>query len=227
LTAVNNAADYIFTVTGDQGPLIQFYSDGVRLMDGDYVATNPTIRARLPAQSGTPPGAPTVQFFVDNVLQTTPGSAHSTTPLIGDDPTFSPVLQDGRHEIRVKVAQPNLLGGIDSLQSRITVNVLRESRILQVFNYPNPFASATIFTFILTGSAVPDEIVIRVFTVAGRKIREITVLQGMLQIGFNQVRWDGRDADGDEIANGIYLYQVRLRSPTADVSEIGKLAKIR
>lgn len=227
LTAVNNSAGYSFTVSGDQGPQLQFFSDGIRLMDGDYVATNPTIRVKLPAQSGPPPAPPTILFYVDNVLLSKPPASTGLLAHTGDDPTFSPVLQDGRHEFRITVAQPNMLGGIDSLQNRITVNVLGQARILQVFNYPNPFARETLFTFVLTGSAVPDEVSIRIFTVAGRKIREISVLQGALQIGFNQVRWDGRDADGDEIANGTYLYQVRLKSPTADVSEISKLVRLR
>jgi hypothetical protein len=227
LTTVNNSAGYSFTVTGNQGPQIQFFSDGIRLMDGDYVATNPTIRAKLPTQSGPPPAPPTISFYVDNVLLSKPSASTGVLAQTSEDPTFFPALQDGRHELRITVAQPNMLGGIDSLQNRITVNVLGQARILQVFNYPNPFTRETLFTFVLTGSAVPDEVSIRIFTVAGRKIREISVPQGALQIGFNQVRWDGRDTDGDEIANGTYLYQVRLKSTTASVSEISKLVKLR
>jgi flagellar hook assembly protein FlgD len=28
------------------------------------------------------------------------------------------------------------------------------------------------------------------------------------QSGFNALSWDGRDRDGDELANGVYLYKV-------------------
>jgi hypothetical protein len=227
LTQRNNSTDYSFVVTGDLGLTAQFYADGAQLMEGDYVSPNPVVRIRLPVQSGLPPGQQTVRFYADDALIGT--STVSVPPLSGtnDDPIFSPVLKDGRHELRVSVTQPNLLGGSDSLQQRITVNVLAEAKLLQVLNYPNPFSTETVFTFILTGRTLPEEVSIRIFTVAGRKIREVTVPVGMLQIGFNRIPWDGRDADGDEIANGTYLYQVLMKSAGKSESEIGKLAKVR
>lgn len=42
----------------------------------------------------------------------------------------------------------------------------------------------------------------------GRMIQE---LYGVSQRGFNaEIEWDGRDRDGDEIANGVYLYKIIL-----------------
>jgi len=227
LTSRNNSADYSFVVTGNLGLAVQFYADGAQLMEGDYVSPNPAVRIRLPAQSGLPSGQQTVRFYADDALIGT--STISVPPPTGtsDDPIFSPVLKDGRHELRISLTQPNLLGGVDSLQQRITVNVLAEAKLLQVLNYPNPFSTETVFTFILTGKTLPEEVSIRIFTVAGRKIREISVPLGTLQIGFNRIPWDGRDADGDEIANGTYLYQVHMKSAGKTESEIGKLAKVR
>lgn len=121
----------------------------------------------------------------------------------------------------------NVLGEIDSMERIVNVNVLNESRLLQVYNYPNPFSNETEFTFILTGAQVAEEVSIKIFTVAGRKIREIVVPPSSLQLGFNRIHWNGRDEDGDEIANGYYFYQVRLKADNTIVSPIQKLAKIR
>jgi flagellar hook assembly protein FlgD len=48
-----------------------------------------------------------------------------------------------------------------------------------------------------------------------------------MNIGFNRIYWDGRDADGDEIANGIYFYKIisQLDNKTKVITE--KLAKVK
>ncbi|HRI47074.1 MAG TPA: FlgD immunoglobulin-like domain containing protein, partial [Ignavibacteriaceae bacterium] len=103
--------------------------------------------------------------------------------------------------------------------------VYNDLKIAQVYNYPNPFTETTNFTFKLT--QVPDEVVIKVYTIAGRLIREIKKNSSELNADFNFIQWDGRDQDGDKIANGVYLYKViaRLGDKTEHITE--KLAKIR
>ena len=116
----------------------------------------------------------------------------------------------GKHTLRIVARVSNALGYVDSLLRDIALSVVDEYRILQLFNYPNPFASETYFSYVLTGARPPDEGTIRVFTVAGRKIRQIAIPSSSLQIGVNRVFWDGRDNDGDDVANGYYFYQVQV-----------------
>jgi flagellar hook assembly protein FlgD len=99
--------------------------------------------------------------------------------------------------------------------------------ILKLYNYPNPFSRDTYFTFVLTGDSRPEELHIRIFTIAGRRVKEIVVPQSELAVGFNRVYWDGRDADGDELANGYYFYKVTIKGEGQTESSIEKLAKIR
>jgi flagellar hook assembly protein FlgD len=83
-----------------------------------------------------------------------------------------------------------------------------------MMNYPNPFSTSTRFVFTLTGSEVPDDIIIQIMTVTGRVVREITEDQlGIIQIGRNitEYAWDGTDEFGDPLANGVYLYRVKAR----------------
>ena len=74
--------------------------------------------------------------------------------------------------------------------------------MLEVYNYPNPFANETYFTFRL--SQIPDEVKIRIYTVAGRLIKEITKKASELNYDLNKVFWDGKDEDGDTIACLLY-----------------------
>ena len=78
-------------------------------------------------------------------------------------------------------------------------------------NYPNPFSTSTKFVFTLTGSKVPEDIIIQILTVTGKVIREITEDElGQIYIGRNvtEYAWDGTDEFGDALANGVYLYRV-------------------
>jgi len=88
-------------------------------------------------------------------------------------------------------------------------------------NYPNPFAEQTSFAFELTE---PADVTIKIFTVAGKLIQ---VLQKNADAGYTLVEWDGRDAEGDPISNGAYLYKVIARSGDKQVEKIEKLARIR
>jgi flagellar hook assembly protein FlgD len=119
------------------------------------------------------------------------------------------------------------LGAPDSSQRQVLLKVSDELRIVNLLNYPNPFARGTEFTFSLAGPRAPDQAVLRIYTIAGRKIHEIGLGAGDTRIGFNRIEWDGRDSDGDEIANGIYLYKLEIRLGESSVAELGKLAKLR
>ena len=83
----------------------------------------------------------------------------------------------------------------------------------------------TSFTFILP--VIPEELKIDIYTIAGRKIKEIKKTSGELIIGFNRIEWNGTDEDGDEIANGTYLYKVIIRSPENSYQSTQKLSKVK
>ena len=78
-------------------------------------------------------------------------------------------------------------------------------------NWPNPFTTKTHFVFTLTGSQVPDYMLIQIMTISGKVVREIDMSElGPLHIGRNitEFAWDGTDSFGDRLANGVYLYRV-------------------
>ncbi len=83
--------------------------------------------------------------------------------------------------------------------------------IRNVANYPNPFpAEGRDGTHIMFQLPSPAEVDIDIFTVGGRRIRMIHGIDAAA--GANQVYWDGLDQEGDEIANGVYLYRIHATS---------------
>ena len=94
--------------------------------------------------------------------------------------------------------------------------------LFNVFNYPNPFRNNTQFSFEINESA---EIEINIYTLGGRKIRNID--REYYEAGYNFINWDGKDKYGDNIANGVYLYSLKAFNDGSKVSKIGKIAKYR
>ncbi len=99
--------------------------------------------------------------------------------------------------------------------------------ISDVYNYPNPFNSNTTFTFQKNNVNSPVDVDIRIYTIAGRLIRNLeSKNQGD---NFIKIDWDGRDQDGNQIANGAYLYKLIVTSTDGafNKSVLGKLAVVR
>ncbi|HET6512686.1 MAG TPA: C25 family cysteine peptidase, partial [Candidatus Kapabacteria bacterium] len=104
----------------------------------------------------------------------------------------------------------------DTLEVRFQVSAT--NGIQQVMNFPNPFTSETDFTFILRGSGDGADAKISIYTISGKKIK--TLKPTMLRTGLNSVHWDGRDEEGNEVANGTYLYRVTISANNADGSDV-------
>lgn len=99
--------------------------------------------------------------------------------------------------------------------------------ISEIYNYPNPFSSTTTFTFQKNTINSPVDVDIKVYTIAGRLIRNLNAKNVMEN--FVKVDWDGHDEDGNQIANGTYLYKLNVKSTDGAFSKsvLGKLAVIR
>ncbi len=115
-------------------------------------------------------------------------------------------LLDGRYTLNVE-ASDRLGNGPAKMAISFQV-----SSILAIENAlvaPNPVSDAGHFTFILSR---PSEVTVRIYTLAGRLVQRIE--EPFARAGYNQIFWDGRDADGQVLSNNTYLYTL-----TADNGE--------
>ncbi|MGE5176662.1 MAG: C25 family cysteine peptidase [Hyphomicrobiales bacterium] len=89
--------------------------------------------------------------------------------------------------------------------------------LTEVFNYPNPFPRET---YIHARLNRPARLRIQILTVAGRRVREIS-LDG--RAGENYVPWDGRDSEGEKVAIGVYLFKITAEAPGGSrVTAVGR-----
>lgn len=232
----NNLAKLHFYVEPDNiNPLLDVAFDGIHIMNGDIVSSQPEITILLDDESQyfilneesdtslfklylRKPGADFQPVYFSNPeLEWLPASAPQNKCRIHYSPFFS---KDGIYSLRVQASDKsgNISGEKDY---QIDFEVINQAAITEVLNYPNPFSTRTQFVFTLTGSIPPDEMKIQIMTVGGDIVREITQDEmGPMRIGRNlsDYWWDGTDEFGDQLANGVYLYRVIAK---IDGQEIG------
>jgi hypothetical protein len=177
---------------------------------GDVVGDNPTLRAMI---SDSVSGVNITGEIGHNITLALDGRADNkidVTDLFNYDSgsytrgaVLYPLgeLAEGRHTIEIK-AWDNL-NNSNSATVEFVVRPTSELTLAEVMNYPNPFRDQTAFTFELNFDNT--EVRVKIFTLSGRLIR---TLESVGNSGFNQMEWDGRDQDGDQLANGVYLYKI-------------------
>ena len=224
----NNSVTLPFTVSADSvRPLIAVTIDGLQVVNGDYISQFPEIRIRYSDNNPSMLSqADTSNFKIrlnNSPVYYTPDVAELTgfTSPGTAEIRWTPTLTDGENIIQIHAAD---VTGNSSDTLTLFVNVASKFKLLDVYNIPNPFNRSTHFTFNLAGPVLPEDVTIRIYTVAGRLIQEI---QTPAIIGFNRIQWDGRDRDGDEIGNGVYFYRVIVKHQEKQITATSKLVKMK
>ncbi|MBS1516491.1 MAG: type IX secretion system sortase PorU [Bacteroidetes bacterium] len=228
-----------FTISGQDpnapvdttGPEVKIYLDSRNFRSGDIVNQNPKL---------------IVDFFDENGLNLTGTIGHKLEAILNDDENrkidltqyytstagyqqgnvtydFSN-LAEGKYKLEVKAWDT-----YNNLQTEtVEFNVIGTSELAleNVYNYPNPFRDFTSFIF-QHNSDSPLTAQIKIYTVSGRLIKELN--KSNITDKFVDIEWDGKDTDGDIIANGTYLYKISINSNDGKLSKnsIGKLAKLK
>ncbi|MBX3164327.1 MAG: hypothetical protein KF900_07585 [Bacteroidetes bacterium] len=219
----NNIGRYAFNVRGDiTNPLLDVTFDGVRILNGDIVSAKPNILITLKDENKflalndtsafavylqAPNQGTRQRIYFAQGLQFTPAQLPKNSCSILYNPSL---VVDGKYTLSVQARdRSNNTSGASDYS--IQFEIQNKPTVTNVVNYPNPFTTSTRFVFTLTGSEVPEVFTIRIMTITGKIVREITRSElGYIHIGKNisEYAWDGRDNFGDRLANGVYLYHV-------------------
>ncbi|HNM67749.1 MAG: T9SS type A sorting domain-containing protein, partial [Chitinophagales bacterium] len=236
----NNFAEFFVYVVGDNiNPLLDITFDGKHITDGEYISAKPEILFRLKDENKNLalndtsafliymyyPNNPTVPVLISNSnpdVVFIPADSSNLEKINEAKLIFKPTLPDGTYEIRVQgIDRSNNDAG--KYEYRIKFKVDSKPSISNVLNYPNPFSTSTQFVFTITGSEVPNNILIQIFSQSGKVVKEITQAElGTLHIGTNitDYKWNATDNYGDRLANGVYFYRVLVKDPSGKNIEI-------
>ena len=207
-------------------PDLQLTIGKQNFIDGDPVSSEPFVQATLTDDNGIDYITRPVHLEISRDSQPfTPISEteYRLNNVSGSNQVSlnyqSPELEPGTYRARLSASD---LDGNTS-EAEIEFRIHKILQLLEAMNYPNPFAGDTVITCELTGAA--DEMTVKIYSLSGRLVREFAE---PARAGFTMIPWDGRDRDGEEVANGVYYCKIRVKmAGEKDLTEYIKMMKLK
>jgi|GEM_PF-571331 len=215
----------LFIVEDAQAPLVRISVEGQSFTSGDYISSNPVISTAIEDENGVDINTTAVEVTLngDPVAESEYSLDYSPQTSNLSLLTFAPTLSAGTYTFTVKAQ--DCLGNVaaDSIQ----FGVYAGFEIPFVANHPNPFETETVFAFVVASDAPAEQVLLKIYTVRGRLIREFR--HRGVGPGYVEIVWDGRDSEGEPVANGVYYYKMSVTAGdgTRVSPVVGKMAKLQ
>jgi hypothetical protein len=223
------------TGANDLGPEVEVYLDNTDFVPGAEVSEDPVLLLHLSDDLGINVTGNSIGHDLEAVLD-----GDTRNPIVLNDyyeadvdnfrsgkvryPLFD--LEPGVHSISVRAW--DVANNSTVATTEFIVSTSGGDAVTRLLNYPNPFTQRTCFQFDHTLVGQEVEAIVQIYTVNGRLVKTIERGFPFSDGAVRQddcIAWDGLDDYGDELARGVYLYQVRLRGDGVNVvnSELQKL----
>ena len=218
-------------VNDNTGPEIDLYLNDEAFVSGGITDETPVLMAKLFDENGIN----TVGNGIGHDL-TAVVDANSAEPIVLNEYYTSdldsyqsgtvrynmPALEKGKHTLTLKVWDVN--NNSSEATVEFVVQEKEQVELAHVLNYPNPFTTHTEFFFEHNQACSELDAQVQIFTVSGKLVKTINQIvhtEGFRSAG---IPWDGKDDFGDQLAKGVYVYSLKVRTPEGVVAE--KLEKL-
>jgi len=202
-----------------EGPEIRLFMNDMLFRDGGITDQNPKLIALLHDKNG--------------INSSDEGIGHQITARLSHDPSKTYFLSrfyesdmDTHNKGMVNYRFTNLPAGDYELtfmawnlenvssQAGIRFRVIPSTMIHidKLYNYPNPFSANTRIYFEFNKPDTELQAELQIFDISGRLL--YSVQQSFFSEGYTsgEFEWNGYDAYGNRVLNGIYLYRIILRT---------------
>ncbi len=119
-------------------------------------------------------------------------------------------LPAGKHTLKFKAFDTYNNPSEASLTFEVKSN--EKPSIANLLNYPNPFTTKTTFHFDHNLRGENLQVLLQIFTVNGKLVKSFQDQFFADGSHFESFVWDGKDEYGDRLANGVYIYKVKVKS---------------
>lgn len=201
----------LFSFEDNKSPFIEITANGRSFNNEMLVRINPAISFLLQDENGIDLKN-TFTVEVDNVEipESDLSIPDSITSANSIAVVATPQLEIGDHTLKVKVSDIN--GNEQTIERTFVVS---GSNKLTVYgNYPNPFSDETIISYELESGLIVNSLSVKIYTLSGRLIRTKPLesknnSEGKIEVGYDELTWDGLDDDGNSVANGVYFVVIK------------------
>lgn len=108
------------------------------------------------------------------------------------------------------------VGGAANVAIQRSSRTVTEYRLYQ--NFPNPFNPETMIQYDIVQ---PGIVTLQIFNAVGQEVRRL--LEEVQTPGAYEIRWDGRDGQGEVLSSGVYFYRLQA----GDFVQIRKMALVQ
>mgnify|MGYP006289286285 FL=1 len=210
-------------------PEISIAIDGQPYVTGKWASHEPRIGIRLQDANGIDLTSGRLEIVMNGKVVDEADLALPDSIIDGNQIliSYNPQLAPGDQLLTVRATDCNQNS---SQRHEFSFRVAGQFDIQMLGNYPNPFQQDTRFVYIFTGPVT--EMSLKIFTASGRLIRVFDVSNifddpNPLSADYHEVYWDGTDAEGNPVANGVYFYKLAATSNGSTKSITGKIARIQ
>jgi len=188
------------------------WPERVTFLSGDPLRPDQRLEIAAPGLPGSQ-----LKLAVDGTV-VDPDSTLDSLPEDGPRILYRPQLTPGNHRMQVRLLRGGEELGVRELRFRLDAGLVVANPLV----YPHPMREEAAFTWVLSLDA---EVEVEIYSLSGRLVRRLG--PASQTAGFGLLEWDGRDADGQRLANGTFLYLLRARSGDQKVVFRGPLVIIR
>jgi len=205
----------------NEGPEIKLYMNDSTFINGGMTNQSPSVFAKLSDQSGINTAgsgighditaiidAKTSEMFVLNDYYEAELNSYQKGKV--DYGLYK--LDEGEHTLTLKAWDVYN----NSSEKEISFMVVESTdfTINRLFNYPNPFTTNTSFFFEHNQPGTELDVLLQIFTVSGKVVK--TLHTQMATTGFlsEPMEWNGTDDFGANIGRGVYIYRLKITTPT-------------
>ncbi|MGP8216508.1 MAG: type IX secretion system sortase PorU [Bacteroidia bacterium] len=202
-----------------KGPQVRLYMNDSNFAPGGMTNENPELYAILFDSNGINTAGSSIGHditaILDNNTQNTIDLNQYYQPSLNSYQRgtitypFSSLSQ-GTHTLSLRVW--NVYNNTTQVTTQFNVEPQASLQLQHVLNYPNPFTTHTQFFFELNEVCDETNVQIQIFSISGKLVKNIVTTVKTDSFRSEPIDWDGRDDFGDKVANGIYIYHVKIRT---------------
>jgi hypothetical protein len=122
----------------------------------------------------------------------------------------------------IDMAHNTITAQINKLGLYAVMGVSTDIEVDKLAVYPNPFADSTRFVFSVGSEC---DLKLDIYTLAGRHVRALSRKITESDAGDVTIEFDGKDNQGEILANGTYIYKITTKREDKNSSKLGKLIK--
>ncbi|HWY99070.1 MAG TPA: type IX secretion system sortase PorU, partial [Bacteroidia bacterium] len=206
-------------ILSTKGPQVKLFMNDSNFAYGGMTNENPQLFAQLYDSNGINTAGSSIGHDITAVLD------NNTQNTIDLNQYYQPALNSyqkgtvtypfsslpaGTHTLSLRVW--NVYNNTTQASTEFVVEPKANLQLQHVLNYPNPFTTNTQFYFELNEVCDLLDVQIQVFTVSGKLVKNIITQVKSDSFRSQPIDWNGRDDFGDKLANGVYIYHVKIRT---------------